>query len=197
MKRILSVLFLLVISVDASATLIDFEDQSGAHTPIANGYNGLVWNTNAGDVWTLNGTTYSDQSSGYTTLANALPGNNVAYNAYAINPVDITGSNGTSFDLTSAWFASAWDSVLTLNFTGLRNGVEIYSMSLDATRTAAQQVVFNWSDIDTFRIMDHGNHFAMDNLIINENASVPEPSTLALMSLGLAGFGFSRKKKST
>ena len=186
---------MLAVSVDASATLIDFEDQSGAQTPVASGYNGLVWNSNAGDVWTLNGTTYQDQSSGYTTLANALAGDNVAYNAYGTNPVDITGANGSSFDLTSAWFASAWDSVLTLNFTGLRNGVEIYSTSLDARRRTAQQVVFNWSDIDTFRIMDFGNHFAMDNLVINENASVPEPSTLALMSLGLAGFGFSRKKR--
>jgi hypothetical protein len=186
---------MLVVSVDASATLIDFEDQSGAQTPVANGYNGLVWNSNVGDVWTLNGTTYHNQSSGYTILANALAGDNVAFNAYANSPVDITGYNGTSFDLTSAWFASAWDSVLTLNFTGLRNGVEVYSTSLDATRTAAQQVVFNWSNIDTFRIMDFGNHFAMDNLVINENASVPEPSTLALLSLGMAGFGFSRKKK--
>lgn len=37
--------------------------------------------------------------------------------------------------------------------------------------------------------------FLIDNIVVNESVNAPEPSTLALFGLALAGLGFSRKKK--
>ena len=39
------------------------------------------------------------------------------------------------------------------------------------------------------------NLFAVDNIVVNTSASVPETPTLALFALGLAGLGFARRKK--
>ena len=100
--------------------------------------------------------------------------------------------------------AGAWGSQ-TLKVEGLLGITSLFTTFLPVT-DAAQVFVANWTGIDAFRVtidpngyVDSGTpgigqHWAMDNIVINEN-SVPEPATLAILGLGLAGVGFIRRKK--
>lgn len=182
----------LVTSLNASSLVIDFEG-TGDHAAIADGYMGLDWNNGAGDMWTLDGTNYSDPTSGYTTLANALGGGMVGFNAYADNPVLIEAQGTDTFDLTSFWMTSAWDSVMDITLSGWLDGVQLYSTVFEVSRTEARNFTFDWLGIDSVRFDDRGAQFAIDNIVLNET-NVPEPTSLLLMGLGLLGLGISRRR---
>ncbi len=180
---------------NASATLIDFEDLAGDQSSVYDGYEGFTWNTGVGLLYSLNGTTYSTPS-GYNVLADALDGDIVLFNAYAYSPVEVALVGAGTFELNSLWVTSAWDATLNMTFTGLLDGVEVYSQSFVATNTLAQQVTFNWSGIDMLRINDSGEHFVMDNMVINAGVEeVPEPASIAILALGLCGLASRRFKK--
>lgn len=126
---------------------------------------------------------------------------------------DVTSDWITSFDAgSSTWIEGPTNAVSTNSVYDLSGS---YSDSLLTSGSSSWQIgdqvdiefnfvgVFNLSNFDI-------NNFGMQagytsgsivsstyNLVegINSTASVPEPATLALLSLGLAGIGFSRKKK--
>ena len=82
------------------------------------------------------------------------------------------------------------------------NGVT--SLLLDSTALGASgpAQVFNFSSISTQFIHVNGlsslqspDYYGLGEVAFSQVAAVPEPSTIALLGLGLIGIGFSRKKK--
>ena len=191
MARILSVLVFSGWAASANATLIDFE--SGLDSAFT--YSGV---TSGGSV---------TAGSGYDSVLNATSSNGLVFNPGAISPSSFSWNSSGTFDLTSFIIAGAWGNQ-TLTFEGLNSGSLLFSTPFSVTPTAVSFVA-NWVGIDQLRILidpngythtvsnGSGQHWALDNLLINENSSqVPVPATLALFGLGLAGLGWSRRKKS-
>ncbi|MEC5384703.1 PEP-CTERM sorting domain-containing protein [Uliginosibacterium sp. H3] len=163
-------------------------------------------------LFTYNGVTQLNTpiatGSGYDNLAAATGSTGMAFNPNGVSPSDffLVGNSASTFTLNSFLIAGAWGTQ-TLTIRGLNNGVQLFSQAL-AVSLSPVLFTANWSGIDQFEILTgndfvqnqtltgSGQHWALDNLTINEAAaSVPEPSTLAIVALGLVGLGLARRKQ--
>lgn len=185
-------LFVCLFVGTANATVIDFE--GGLDSQFS--YTGV--------------TTYNSPSSnsGYDAMGAHTGTNNWVINPYEASPSTFTWNSVGTFDLTSFAIAGAWGSQ-TLTVEGLLNNVVQYTSLLAVDNLAVDIFSADWSGLDAFRITTgndflrannvggNGQHWVLDNLTINESASVPEPASFALLVIGLAGLGFSRKKKAS
>ena len=93
------------------------------------------------------------------------------------NPAAGITVTGTKFDLTTI--------METITFSGDFNS---YSLSGDFSDLVS---------VNFLAIIGVGSEFLIDNIVVNEPSvvPVPAPATLAIFSLGLAGLGWSRRKK--
>jgi hypothetical protein len=144
--------------------------------------------------------------SGYNNVAAFTSSTWVAYNPGEVSPSDffLAGSPIDTFDLNSFVIAGAWGTQ-TLLIEGLNDAALLFSTSLAVSLTPALFTP-NWSGIDQLRISigndfvqdqslgGAGQHWALDNLTINQSSAVPEPSALPLLALGLAGLCVSRRR---
>jgi hypothetical protein len=106
--------------------------------------------------------------------------------------IDLTG-----FDLSSI----AWD-------LGVDNGYALYVNGQAVAAANAEGFTFRWEyggdfsgvtlasgqNVIAVALEDHGGLTAFDMQVTGDRASVPEPTTLLLLGIGLAGLGFTKRR---
>ena len=189
-----------LISLSANAQLLNFEDVSfkpNAYYDLTS-YNGYNFTNGA----LINQDYYT--KSGYKN--GTISGTNTLFNYYN-KELSITKTGGGLFDLTSAFMTAAWEDGIVVNVTGWLNGQKVNSVNISLnTTTPGSATQFNFAGIDkvTFNTIQRGTYagylntggqFAIDNLVLNPIAPVPEPSTYAMMFAGLGAIGLMVRRR--
>ena len=164
----------------SEATVIDFEDTAGSWGQIPSDYAGLNWV--AGSSSSLNAWTYWDVPYWFE----AGSGRKIAYwnlegEAWIEFGEDVTFKGSwIDHDLTNMGNNESW-------WEGYKNGVKIY----ESEHYAAAQGRFlsvNWIGVDAVQLRyTRANQVIIDDLTYDLYNSVPEPATMFLFSMGIAG----------
>jgi hypothetical protein len=112
----------------------------------------------------------------------------------------ITEENGADFTFDGLW-AKRWgtspDSGGADTLFGILSGYNDGNLVWDVNTSLNGSYEYYGAQtgaIDELRL-GFGTFFLVDDIALNEANPVPEPTSYILLSLGLAGIGFSRKKK--
>jgi len=177
-KKIIG-LCLYLFAVSATATVVTFDDvATDIPTPFVSG--GLLFSGETGETFAWN-TTGSSSDNGTQALAIGFG-----------SAVTVTRDGGGLFSLDSLDAGLSWYTALSSFEVNV--GSETITLGIGYS-TYSFTSLTNISSL-TITPGPTDGYIAIDNINWSDSSAVPEPGSLVLLGLGLAGFGFSRKNKS-
>ena len=185
----LSAIFLLT-PISAMATVIDFEGVAAAGTVMQVGQNYVEDGYNLFNPGGATNAVVVSQSTGNNTSGSDFYGwNNIAEN----NPVTLTNIAGDPFNFISLDVGSIFSpNPVSFDIIGRLVGGGTVTESI-VNVGAFVSVTLGWTNLTSVDFNYASGEFpAIDNLLLS--SSVPEPTILILLSLGLVGLGWRRKK---
>lgn len=182
MKKVAAVLILLVItlfySLSAHATVLTFDDLRGQSALPAN-YGGLVW------------------GSGWSYYDWAQPPFNPQSPAERL--YNNSGTPSIAFPTASVFDGAYFAGVGTASYLLYLNNGLVYQSTPVALSSTPTWVSSDYADqVDYVFLNVRQGGFVMDNFTYHDAATVPEPGTMILLSVGFAGLAvFGKRRQST
>jgi len=179
-KRLLSLLLGVLLFGSANAMVVKFDDLGSGNNLVPVSYQGLDWT----GFYTLN--------NNWGFGDHAVSGSGFVYGACCGSSDTISVATGT-FSLLSGYFSTLQNFDAQFNVYGYLDGVETYSKTI-STNATPSLIDFEFIGVDQVVFQSsYSANLALDNLQITAGNSVPEPTSIALLCLGLVGVGLSRR----